>query len=264
MNEAFGSDSFFAGLKAAWDRNDREEMALLLDAHVKRVGGRLLQKSCFSHYTCQDREDALQDAMLYVLKNIDAFLRDPRNSPDSPEDTRYSEHEKNGWLRKVVFNGLRHSSQRILQNSHDSLDRTLGEAEDGFTLANVVPLRSKTMEDALECREMAEEALRRLFGLPNEPATLAAVGYMILVSEMEKVKIPLEGFADYFNKTPVSTLISQMRLLLVRHGLDGEVLLPLEERMRTDPGHAQEMTAKKLANRKSSILRELRLGKDGS
>ncbi len=260
MSETFGSASFYLRLKTAWSGNDREQMAELLEEHVRRIGGMFLQRSSFHYYSYEDREDALQDAMLYVLRNIDSFLADPRNDPAAGGEAAYLEHEKNGWLRRVVFNGIRHSSQRILRNSHESLDRPVGEQEDGATLENIVSLRSRRMEDEVVCRSQAEEALKSLFSLPNEPATLAVIGYMVMIGELENRKISLEGYAAYFQKTPLRALISQMDILLNRHQLNRNVLAPLRKRTDALPEGAgmPEITARKLANRKNSVLQELR------
>ena len=75
MSETFGSDTFQLGLLNAWRRDDREQMAILLESHVYRIGGMFLKKTSFDHYSYEDRQDALQDAMLYVLRKIDGFLR---------------------------------------------------------------------------------------------------------------------------------------------------------------------------------------------
>ena len=220
MNESFGSDSFFARLKGAWDANELDQVAELLESHVTRIGMTCLKQSCFSHYSYHDKEDAIQDAMLYVLQRIGSFLTDPRNDSNTQEGTLFLEQEKNSWLRKTVFNGIRHSSRRVLKHNYVSLDETVEKSQTSIKQLDVISLHTVQTDDNLLAREQVEEALRSLFSLPNEPATIITIGYMILVSELENIHFSVEKYADYFRKTPMYIVISQMETLLSKHQLN--------------------------------------------
>lgn len=260
MDEKFGSDSFFAQIKGAWEDNDLDQVAELLEKHVKCIGKFFLQKSCFSHYTFHDKEDAIQDAMLYVLQHIGSFLSDPRNDPKAPEGASFHEQEKNAWLRKTVFNGIRHSSRTILKHDHVSLDETIDSSPKSIALLNVIPLHTAQVDESLLAKEQVEEALRSLFSLPNEPATIIAVGYMILLSELEKKRFSVETYVEHFRKTSMAVIIGQMETLLTRHQLSTDVLRPLIARIGKNSSRplSPDITAKKLTNRKSSMLNELK------
>ena len=135
MSESFGSDSFFRQMKEAQQAQDRDRLGALLWPHVQRIGNFILRRSAYSYYSFQDRQDALQDAALYVLGAIDGFLDDPRNDPAAEAAARYSEKGKMSWLYQYVFNGIRHSADKVLKNRHDSLDRPVSCQEDGAVRA---------------------------------------------------------------------------------------------------------------------------------
>lgn len=256
MSESFGSDSFFRQMKEAQQAQDRDRLGALLWPHVQRIGNFILRRSAYSYYSFQDR----QDAALYVLGAIDGFLDDPRNDPAAEAAARYLEKGKMSWLYQYVFNGIRHSADKVLKNRHDSLDRPASCQEDERSLGDTIPAPGEAAEERMLRREGLEKACRDFFSLPNDPAVIAAVGFIILRDELRPRKTSLEAYAQALRKTDMAALLRGIEKLLKESGVDAGVLDPLRERIDpAAPSQAlRDVTAKRLANRKNSMLTALR------
>ena len=74
-------DNFFTRLKNAYDTNCQEEFSAFLYEEAQIIMSVELKKSVFSVYSAEDKEDARQEALLYLLSRIDEFMCDPRNYP---------------------------------------------------------------------------------------------------------------------------------------------------------------------------------------
>lgn len=260
MSETFGSDSFFRQMKEAQQARDRERLAALLWPHVQRMGSFILRRSAYDYYSYDDRQDAVQDAALYVYGAIDGFLDDPRNDPAAEGEARFTEKEKMSWLYRYVFNGIRHSARKVQKHQHDSLDRPATGQDDERSLGETIPAPGGAADAAFTLREQLTEACRAFFSLPNDPAVVAAVGFIILRDALRPRKTPLEAYAEALRKTDVTALIRGIEKLLKEAEVDDSVLDPLRERIdfAALPQPLRDVTAKKLANRKNSMLSALR------
>ena len=260
MVEKFGSDSFFYQMKEAQQTQDRDRLAELLKLHVQRIGSFILRHEKYEYYSFHDRQDAIQDATLYVLGFIDGFLDDPRNDPRTEEGARFSEKQKNSWFYKRVFHGVLHSSKKILKNQHDSLDRPATGQNDKRSLGDVIPAPDSAADGGATPRGRLEEAFHAFFSLPNDPAIIAAVGFIILRNELRPKKLSLETYAEALRKTDMVTLIRSVEKLLREVGVDESVLNPLRKRINFAVASQclQNVTAEKLTKRKSDMLKKLK------
>ena len=276
----FGSDQVFETLKALYDTGDREQFATLLYEKVMPVIAVQLKKSVFSIYSKQDKEDASQDALIYVFGKMDAFLHDEANNPTSTEITPYTEAQKQGWLHKTVFNGLRHSLNQVT-NSYftpsqvKGNDLTGGEKEKSrqrieyldsissdtdLSLYHYTPSSELNPEETYLLKDQVQEACSGFFSLNNSPPLLASIGLVILTEYLDNAPFSLSEYVNIINGKKLGDIVLLLEESLSRHKISLNVLDPLKERISDDLSEHQieGLTEKIISNRKNSMLTMLR------
>lgn len=282
MARGMPADDVFVQLKTLYDSQQTEEYVSLLHKEAQAAMDMELRKSVFALYRPSDREDARQEALMYLFSKMDAFMRDPRNDAASAAPDSFSSAQKKAWLHKTLYLGLLHSRDRVQKENYsqdrrqtaqaeqgklipiDSLDRSVTE-EKGRTLADTIPSGEAAYEETLMLREEVQEACQALFSLPNSPELLAAVGFVILSETLGGRHRSLADYAALLENRLVEEVLGQIERLLLSNGLSNRVLLPLKERTTHSrrekfKGELRIMgiTPKTLANRKNSMLNQLR------
>ena len=260
MNDRFGSETSFRELKAAWDACDRERMAELMLSYLQAEKWYVCHREEFSWCTLTNKEDAFHDAIPYVLGKMEQFLQDPANDPDSPSGKQYSPSQKRRWLRTALLNGMRHTLDKERIRRMDSLDQPATSGEDQRTLGELQPSAIGLPEKKVLLRETLNEACRDFFSQPNSPDTLLTIGFIILHGALHPGEKKLEAYAAYFNGRTVGEMLLRVQRLIVSFQMDETVLAPLKSRMTPDMIRKpiEGITARKLANRKNSILQTMR------
>ena len=266
----FGSDSFFLQLKQALSSGDREEFSRLVYEELEPVMNMELRKSAFSLFTPEDREDARQEAAMYVLGMMDGFMANPQNDPESGAENLYSPSKKMSWLHLMANLGLKHALKRVqkqalapgLEKGRYAAVVSLNEKaqEDGDDeRMDRIESRQATPEERVLLKERVADACRAFFGLNNSPSLLTAVGYVILCEALGGQKLSLEDYAQALNGRKVGRVISDMEVLLAQYEIDPGVLDALKARAAESGGGSpiEGLTAKTLANRKNSMLTRL-------
>lgn len=252
----FGSEELHLALKAASDADDLGAAAELLYEPVRRTARFLFAKrqEFFRMYTPEDQEDAIHDALLYMLEKL-RVIADPPNE-GVPNYSYYA---------NFVFNGLCQRRRKLIRAANEaSLDAPIAGAGDGDdkeqTILSLLPSKETLPEAAALARDTLEEALRAFFALPNEPDTLAAVGLIILNEALGQTSMSLKDYAEALNGRPVHAVLDRIEQVLAALGLDARALDPVRKRL----GRGGEVllfsgvTEGKLANRKNSITTKLR------
>lgn len=271
MAYSFGDDAFFLQLKEADASGDRERLAELAYRGFEPIVAMELKKSAFAMFTPEDRQDAKQEAVLYALEKLGAFLRNPLNDPSCGAPERYTPVKRQAWAHRVAYHALLHvrdkirrhalspGEQRGTYRAVDSLDRKLADGSEG-SVGDFIPSERDGPEARVLMNERLEEACRAFFGLNNAPELLAAVGFVILSESLTGVHRSLEAYAEQLNGMSVGAVAGAMKRLLGAYGVDGAALDGLMRRLDGD-GHARRiggLTARTLANRKNSMLTRLR------
>lgn len=257
MEYRFGSDEFYFLLKSAYEEGNTDQLGELLWPQVYKVSQHLFKNTLFSGYSPEDKEDAQQETMLYVLGKIEAFLLNPRNHPSAPEEIRYSPKQKEKLFFNLVEYGLLHSYRDVHREPTISLN---GKDKNGRSLEETLFVPDKWMPDErLQAKEFLKEALYSFFSLSNNPETLVSIGFVILNEHIGGESMSLEEYADFFNGKSVDMVVEEIEALLMPLNLHTDVLLPLKRRLGNNviPYQFTSITPSKLANRKNSILSKL-------
>ncbi len=262
MVKQFSNEDLYLQLKPLYESGDRERFAVLLCETAAPVITVQLKKSVFSIYNSDDKDDAAQDALLYLLDKIDGFMQDPENDPGSDAQHHYSAADKRAWLHMTVYNGLRHSFDRIYRSFSRtvSLDQDSGDEEQ--SLLEQLSSKAPGPEDQVLVTETCEEACRAFFSLKNTPVLLGCVGYLLLVENLTHVRIPLDEYTEMLNGATLAWIIGQMEELLKTFRMSSSVLDPLKARTDADmlERPIEGLSPQSLSNRKNSMLKTLRAG----
>lgn len=254
----FGSDELHLALQSACDAGDLSRAAELLYEPIRTVSRFLFVKyrDTFSMYTFQDKEDAVTDALLYMLDRL------PRIAHPEQEGT-----PKASFYYQFVYNGLRQRKHRILQGlNQPSLDapvtRAGSQGDDRIrTFGDTLPARNPAPGDALQQRDTLHHTLKEFFSLNNDPETLVSVAFIILNENLGMKPMSMREYVEFFNGQNVSRVLHSIEMILQHLQQDTSVLAPVKKRLAasgTDPRFSG-LTEGKLANRKNSILTKLRL-----
>ena len=269
LTTSFGSDSFFRELKHAWLTDANTAGQLLLN-QTRLICRSIINsvRNGFYHVTQEDFDDYVQESWIKLWQNMDSFLSDPRNDPDS-EGEHFSAAQKYQWARFLVLHEMQHLRDRKLGRNIAGangrririvpLDYLESDNDDSFSLLDILPAQTATPEEALVVSSFIQEALQHLFNLPNNTETLIAVGYTILASSLEEKKA-MEEYADYLNGHTFDEIIASMELLLNEHGYQSSPLTSLRARIEREKisGQKPTISSKKLINRKNDILTAMR------
>lgn len=251
----FGSEELHLALRAACDAQDLSKAAELLYEPVQKTAGSLFfkKREFFVKYTREDREDAIHDALLYMLERL--------------REIAYPREEgvpKYAYYARFVFHGLIRNRSKVIR-AWDSLDQpipsTKGTGDDKEqSLLDIVPSTKDQPESAVLTRDLLSKALRAFFSLPNEPETLAAVGWVIMNDVLGDPRMSMKEYVEKLNGTPVADTVGQIERLMAEDGLDARLLEPLKARLRKSGAGARfsGMTEGKLSNRKNSVTTKMR------
>lgn len=253
----FGSDELHQELRKACDVNDLDYAGILLHDPVVKTARMLFARfhDHFSMYSFEDKEDAIQNAQVYMLEH----LRDLAYPQDdgTPNFTYYS---------KFVLSGLRRQRHKIIRDSKSlSMDEPLtnssskGDDKDR-TRGDVMPSPQLQPDQQAMARGHLQDVLRSFFLLKNDPATLASVAYIILNEALGGPAMSMEDYARFFNGRTVSSVVDKIEDILADIRQDADILLPLRRRLAAapEPPRFANITYSKLANRKNSVLETLR------
>lgn len=269
LTTSFGSDSFFRELKHAWQTDANTAGQLLLD-QTKMICRSIINsvRNGFYNVTKEDYDDYVQESWIKLWQNMDSFLSDPRNDPDS-EGEHFSAAQKYQWARFLILHEMQHMRDRKLGRNIVSangeririipLDYLGSSNDESFSLLDILSAQAVTPEEAFVVSSSVQEALQQLFNLPNNTETLIAVGYTILASSLEEKKA-MEEYADYLNGHTFGEIIASMELLLNEHGYQSSPLTSLRTRIEREKiaGQKPTISSKKLINRKNDILTTMR------
>ena len=265
----FGSDAFFREMKQAWQKDDEKASQLLL-TQVTLLCRSIIRKpgNGFYEVTKEDLEDYASEVWIKLWQNMDRFLSDPKNDPDS-EGEHFTAAQKYEWARRLALHEMQHLRDRKFgRNPSGSggqrikilpLDISTGKNGNDTGYLDFIPSPDPAPEEQTVVSSAVSEALERLFSLPNNPETLAVVGYVILASALEE-KRSAEEYADFLNRHTVDEIVGSMEDMMAANSLDASCLLPFRERIdKAGAGNTvPDITPKKLINRKNDIRSTLR------
>lgn len=253
----FGSEELHLALRAACDAQDLSRAAELLYEPVQKTAGSLFfkKREFFVKYTREDREDAIHDALLYMLERL--------------REIAYPREEgvpKYAYYARFVFHGLiRRRSKVMRAAAWDSLDQPIPSArgtgdDKEQSLLDIVPSAKDQPESAVLTRDLLCKALRAFFSLPNEPETLAAVGWVIMNDVLGDPRVSMKEYVEKLNGTPVADTVRRLEGLMAEYGLDARLLEPLKARLCGSGAGARfsGVTEGKLSNRKNSVTTKMR------
>lgn len=252
----FGSEELHLALRAARDANDLTAAAELLYEPVCRTARFLFARKAesFRMYTREDRDDAMHDALVYMLERLDAIACPPNEGVPS-----YS------YYANFVYNGLCQRRRKLIRivgeiSMNAPISGSGNSADDKEqTLLCLLHARKDQPESDILLQEEVNEALRDFFALSNEPVTLAAVGLIILSETLGAARMSLREYVEYLNGTEVSTVLNLIEHILAELELDVHALDPVRKRLNTaeEGTRFSGLTEAKLANRKNSIISKL-------
>lgn len=253
----FGSEELHLALQKACDSHDLNYAAELLYEPVTRASRNLFTKrqDLFFPYNRQDQEDAMQNAMLYMLDRLDKLAYPPNEG--TPNYSYYS---------AFVLNGLLQNRHEILvRRGIVSLDDTLtdhsarGDNKEKTYLDTQVSTAAGP-DDIVVTRDNLALALKDLFNLKNDPDTLISVGFIILNEELGFKPMSMQQYADFLNGSQVTKVLSNVETFLNYLSIDVRILTPVRKRLLSvsEPLVYSDVTASKIANRKNSVLEKLR------
>lgn len=271
----FGSDEFFRTMKYLWAA-DREEAAKLLKEQAEQICRLIIwkYKGSFTNVTEEDFEDYAAEAWIRMWQDMERFLSDPRNDPDS-DGPHYTPEQKISWAKKLIrFEMLKLRDRKMGKNLKGAngkpiifvyLDQPLddtGMTSFGSTIPSNDPELGQTDEEV----ELVANVLQEFFRLPNNSETLAAVAYVILNEEFGE-KQSMEKYADQLSKDSVIQIVEKMENILAGNEMNPEWLLPFRRRIEKEGGDRpfSDLTAVRLTNRKSEVKKALkgRMGRQG-
>lgn len=253
----FGSEELHLALRAACDADDLNEAASLLYEPVVKTARYFFAKKreFFSMYTREDREDAVHDALLYMLNRLSTLAYPPNEGIPN-----YS------YYAAFVFYGLCQSRRRLMHIANQSsTDATLSCAQGSDddkdrSLLDFTPSTLDQPEMTALHRDALTNALRAFFSLPNEPETLVSVGFIIMNEALGSARVSLKDYAQYFNGRQVSAVLRLMEEVLLTLHLDVHILDPVWSRLNEASAAPcfTGVTEARLANRKNSIVTKMR------
>lgn len=252
----FGSDELHQDLRKAYDAGDLEYAGLLLHDPVVKTARMLFARfhDHFSMYSPEDREDAIQNAQVYMLEHLKA-LAYPKEE-GTPNFTYYS---------NFVLSGLRNQRHKIIRDSHSvSMDAPISSGtakgdDKERTLGDITPAKQLQPDQYVLKRDSLHTVLNSFFQLKNDPATIASVAYIILNEALGGDPMSMDDYATFFNGSTVTSVVDKIESILILIGQDVSILAPLRRRLAApEPLRFANVTYSKLANRKNSVLNSIR------
>lgn len=253
----FGTEELHLALQEACAAGDLSYAAEILYEPVWRTSRLLFAKKRdrFALYTREDQEDAVHNALLYMLDRLDKLAYP--NNDGIPNYSFYAE---------FVLNGLCQNRYRIMQRAAQiSPDDPIpgGAASDDDrerTLQDILPSAQPLPDAVLIAREELHKALSAFFSLRNSPETLVSVGFIILNENLGIKPMSLKQCVEYFTTHSVAEVLAVIEKILVQNDQDTGVLAPLKSRLRSGSAvpSFDGITEARLANRKNDILTRMR------
>ncbi len=270
ISTGFGSDEFFRKMKHLWIA-DRDEAAKLLKEQVEQICRIIIWKygKHFKNVTKEDFQDYASEAWIRMWQNMDRFLSEPRNDPDS-DGPHYTPNEKVKLAIKLILINMLQVRDRkmgkkptVVKGKYiyvDSLDRPIKSNEkNSVTVGEHTSSRDPGPEQQAVLSDFARYALQELLSLPNDSETLAAVAYVIL-NETFGEKQSMEDYANQLNQSPMLQIIAKMETMLADNDMNPGWMLLFRQRIEKEGGDrtVNGLTAAKLANRKNDIQDRIR------
>ena len=235
----FGKPEFYHRLRTEFYSENNWEIHLLLFDEVQRVARQVAR-------TIKDqqlRDDAVDDAISRILTySIHRFL-------ENPDFETADECARLRWLYLAAKNAMRDSLRRAnvrncvvrrkengepLRLYHASLDQT---DEDGGGLLDMLPAPDDDLDDRMDLRQRAIDALRALFSMNSiAPGRLVAAACVILsrACGVDNEKLLNSAVAKALSGHTVSENLGYVRELLATLELPEDLLQPLEARIASD------------------------------
>ena len=265
----FGSDMFFRRMKQLW-LSDRDDAASFLMDQVRVICRSVIRnvRCGFYHVTEEDFSDYTQESWIKLWMNMEAFLADPRNDPDSDSE-HYTPEQKYRWARTLVLHEMQHLRDRKMGGNARgsdgcriqmlSIQQPVGTGDGTTPLGWFIPDKNPSPEQAAAASEAVRDAFSEFFSLPSSPETLVSVAYVI-VNNLLGQKKSMGDYAAELNQGTVLQAADQIEVLLEQYGYDPLWLQPLRRRVQETGGDrpVAGLTAAKLANRKNDVQGMLR------
>ncbi len=265
----FSSDEFFRRMKRLWGTNQEEAGAFLMK-QVRKICRQLVWETGngFYNVTADDFEDYAQEAWIKMWLNMDKFLSDPMNDPDS-KGPHYSPPQKASWARSLILWEMKHLRDRKMGKNPIgtngqriqviSLDQPVNSNDHCTPLGAFIPDRNSGPVQLSEDTDSVRDALKELLNLSNNSETLAAVTYVIISNALGH-KQSMNDYAEILNQWTIYQTIESIEMLLVKSGMDPSWLSFFRQRVEKEGGDRPMtgLTAAKLTNRKNDIQSILR------
>lgn len=265
----FGSDEFFRKVKHLWKTDQNEVMELLQD-QVKVFCREIIweSNSGFYNVTKEDFEDYTQEAWIVMWRNMERFLSNPMNDPDS-EGPHYKPGEKISLAKTLIRWAMKKLRDRKMgknpKGAHGkrlkivSLNHPPKGSDSSTPLGELIAYPKPGPAQLIEQNDSVRDALQELLSLPNASETLAAVAYVILNDHLG-TKQSMNGYAEQLNQQSVIQIVEKIETILADNDMDPEWVLDFRRRIEKEGGDrlVGSLSAAKLANRKSDVQEKLR------
>ena len=260
----FSSDEFFRQMKQLWE-TDRNGAADLLMDQVQVICRSVIRnvRCGFYNVTKDDFQDYTQESWIKLWTNMETFLSDPRNDPDS-DGEHYTPEQKYSWARTLVLHEMQHLRDRrmgVNPKGPDgrriqivSVQQPVGTGEGSAPLGWFIPDRKPSPDQIVAAEDSVRDALLEFFSLPGSPETLLSVAFVILNNVLGQ-KRSLNDYAAELNQGTVLQAADKIEALLEQYGYDSSVLCSFRKRVQEEGGDRPiiSMSAAKLANRKNDV-----------
>lgn len=260
----FGSEAFFRLMKQLW-LSDRDGAAGLLMDQVRQICRSVIRnvRHGFFNVTEDDFSDYTQESWIKLWMNMDAFLADPRNDPDSDSE-HYTPEQKYSWARTLVLHEMQHLRDRklgVTAKGPDgrriqvlSIQQPAGTGDGTTPLGWFLPDRNPTPDQIAAASDSVRDALSEFFSLSSSPETLVSVAFVIVNNTLGQKK-SMGDYAAELDQSTVLQVLDQIEAQLEQYGYDPLWLQPFRRRVQETGGDRPiaGLTAAKLANRKNDV-----------
>ena len=260
----FGSDDSFRRMKQLW-LSDRDGAASFLMDQVRGICRSVIRKAGNGFYNVSedDFSDYTQESWIKLWMNMDTFLDDPRNDPDS-DCEHFTPEQKYNWARTLVLHEMQHLRDRKLGVNAKgpdgrriqmlSIQQPVGNGDGTTPLGWFLPDQKPTPDQVAAGCDAVRDALSEFFSLSSNPETLVSVAYVIVNNTLGQKK-SMGDYAAELEQSTVLQVLERIEAQLEQYGYDPLWLQPFRRRIQETGGDRpiSGMTAAKLANRKNDV-----------
>lgn len=270
ISTEFGSDEFFRRMKHLWTA-DPNEAAILLKEQVEQICRIIIWRfgKHFQNVTKEDFDDYAAEAWIRMWQNMDRFLSEPGNDPDS-DGPHFTPTQKFALAKRLIlFNMLQVRDRKmgkkpiIVRGNYIqffSLDQSINrDDKNSVTFGERIPGQDSGPEQHALQSDLTRYALQEFLSLPYDSETLAAVAYIIL-NETFKEKQSMVNHAEQLNKLSVIQIVETMETILADNDMDPGWILPFRQRIEKEGSDraVNGLTAVELTRRKSDVQGNIR------